>query len=94
VSEEKLSELLARFPDMPHFREADGALKIPSAWLIERCGWKGKKEGKAGVHDKQALVLVNLGGASGAEIKALSDKIISSVEDKFGLRLEREVNIC
>lgn len=93
VSEEKLAELLSRFPDMRYFRE-DGTAKIPAGWLIEQCGWKGKKVGRAGVHDKQALVLVNLGGADGKEIKRLAEMIIRSVEEKFGLRLETEVNIC
>lgn len=91
LSEEKFNELLVSYPDMPHFRE-DGVIKVPSAWLIESCGWKGKKVGNAGVHDKQSLVLVNHGGATGLEIKKLAEDIIESVFQKFGTRLTPEVN--
>ncbi len=93
ISEAKLARLQKKFPAMPHFRE-EKAVKIPAGWLIEQCGWRGKNFGRAGVHEKQALVLVNLGGASGMEIKKLSDRIKNSVRKKFGLLLETEVNIC
>ncbi|MCM2339003.1 MAG: UDP-N-acetylmuramate dehydrogenase [Burkholderiales bacterium] len=102
VNEEKLKELLNIFPEMPYFTEPSftkvsegkgGMIKIPAGFLIEMCGWKGKKVGNVGVHDKQALVIVNYGGATGEEIKKLSEDIISSVYSKFGLKLEREVNL-
>lgn len=92
VSKEKLDELQKNYPDIPFFQE-DGVMKIPSGWLIEQCGWKGKKVGNTGVHDRQALVLVNHGGATGGEIKDLAQQIIASVEQKFGLKLVAEVNL-
>ena len=88
----KLEELQRKYPDIPYFKE-DGYIKIPSAWLIEASGWKGKRAGNAGVHDKQALVLINHGEATGEEIKNLSDQIIKSVFSKFGLTLVPEVNL-
>ncbi len=92
VDEKKFQELHTSYPDMPFFEE-DGIVKIPSGWLIEQCGWKGKKVGNTGVHDRQALVLVNHGGASGEEIRNLSEAIIDSVYAKFGLKLTPEVNL-
>ena len=91
-------EFLSKYPDAPHFEE-DGFTKIPAAWLIEQCGpidgksWKGYKLGNAGVHERQALVLVNHGNATGREIVDLANKIIKSVEEKFGLTLVPEVNL-
>ncbi len=92
IKKEKLENLLKLYPDMPSFEE-DGKIKIPAGWLIEQCGWKGKRMGNVGVHDKQALVLVNYGGATGEEIKNLSEQIIASVNSRFRLILEREVNL-
>lgn len=88
-----LDRLLATHPQMPHFDLPDGRVKIPAGWLIEQCGWKGKRVGNTGCYAKQALVLVNYGGATGAEVAALAAAIIQSVEEKFGIRLEAEVNM-
>jgi len=85
--------LLKKQPDMPHYTIDETHVKIPAAWLIEQCGWKGYRKGDAGVHIHQPLVLVNHGNASGIEIYQLSEKIIKSVKQKFGIVLEREVNI-
>lgn len=92
VEKNKLTKLLEKYPNMPRFEE-EGMTKIPAGWLIEQTGWKGKKIGNVGVHEKQALVLVNYGGATGLEILDLADKIIVSVKEKFGLELVPEVNL-
>jgi len=92
IDNEKLIELKNIYPDIPCFEE-NGEIKIPSGWLIEQTGWKGKKIGNVGVYDKQALVLVNYGGATGEEILNLANQIIDSVEQKFGLKLIPEVNL-
>ncbi|MEK7071624.1 MAG: UDP-N-acetylmuramate dehydrogenase [Patescibacteria group bacterium] len=92
VTPEKLKELLLGYPEMPYFKEKE-KIKIPAAWLIEQCGWKGKRVGNVGVHDKQALVLVNHGDGTGEEIKHLAEQIITSVYEKFSLKLTPEVNL-
>ena len=85
-------ELLGKYPSMPFYEVDAERVKIPAAWMIDQCGWKGKQLGRAGVHNKQALVLVNCGGATGQEIIALSEEIQRSVFDKFGVRISPEVN--
>ncbi len=95
VDEHTFRRLQGKFPHLRYF-EVDGAeksYKIPAGWMIEQCGWKGKALGRAGVHDKQALVLVNRGGATGAEIVALMYAVQQDVYNMFGLEIKPEVNI-
>ncbi len=82
-----------RFPEAPHYPLPDGCVKVPAGWLIEQCGWKGKRVGNAGCYDKQALVLVNYGNATGQEVHALAQAIQASVAETFGVTLQPEVNI-
>ena len=100
VSKEKFRDLNSRFPGIIGHENVDGTVKLAAAWLIEQCGpdkigtsWKGYRKGDAGCHAKQALVLVNYGNAQGKEIYELSEEILQSVKSKFGITLEREVNI-
>ncbi len=93
VSAAKKDELLKNYPAVPHYLQSNGSFKIAAGWLIEKCGWKGKRIDNYGVHDKQALVLVNFGGATGKQILDISQQIINSVKQHFGIELEREVNI-
>ena len=93
VPKAKYEELVARFGNVPHYSVDDNNEKIPAGWMIDQCGWKGKSLGKAGVHSRQALVLVNRGGAEGKDIVALCDAIKRDVKDKFGIDVVPEVNI-
>ena len=93
VSRETYRQLAKQYTGMPHYDVDDDHVKIPAGWMIDQCGWKGKSLGRAGVHDKQALVLVNLGGATGAEIVALCEAIQKDVKAKFGIDIHPEVNI-
>ena len=88
-----LEKLLEKYPDMPNFSLDDGHYKIPAAWLIEQCGWKGKRRGSVGVHDQQALVLVNHDHADGNDVKKLAQDIQKSVLETFNISLSPEVNI-
>lgn len=87
--------LKQRFPDMPLYPSAEGEerLKLAAGWLIDRAGLKGYREGRVGVHDRQALVLVNYGGATGAEVLALAHYVQQRVEEQFGVKIATEVNI-
>ena len=85
--------LQQEYPRIPFYELADSTVKIPAGWMIDQCGWKGKALGPAAVHDKQALVLVNRGGAKGSDVIALSDAVRASVRDKFGIDIHPEVNI-
>ena len=93
VSREKYESLAVQYEKIPHYEIDADHVKIPAGWMIEQCGWKGKSLGRAGVHDKQALVLVNRGGATGAEIVALSDAIRRDVKAQFDIEIYPEVNI-
>ena len=84
--------LQKQYPQMPFYELDADRIKIPAGWMIDRCGWKGKSLGPAAVHDKQALVLVNRGGATGADIVALSDAVRASVREIFGIDIRPEVN--
>ena len=93
ISTEQFNRLINIYPDIPSYPLDENSIKIPAGWLIDKAGWKGKKIGNAGVHEKQALVLVNLGKAKGNEIVELSRNIQKDIYLKFGIHLEPEVNI-
>lgn len=92
VPKEKAELLLAEYPDMPHYPAEEERVKLAAGWLIEQAGWKGRSLGPAAVHDRQALVLVNKGGATGRDIQKLCEAIRKDVAYKFGILLEPEVN--
>lgn len=81
------------YPELPHYIQTDDRIKLAAGWLIERCGWKGKSVGDAAVYPKQALVIVNSGQATGREIYNFSEEIRKTVQEKFGIELEREVRV-
>jgi len=90
VDAARYAALKAEHPDLPAHVQADGRYKLAAGWLIDRAGWKGRTLGHAGVYEKQALVLVNRGGATGREVLALAQAIVDTVREQFGVSLERE----
>ncbi len=90
VTEEQCRDIIGRDPEIVHYLMPDGSIKLAAGWLIDACGWKGKTVGRAGVYERQALVLVNRGGATGAEVVTLARAIQESVYGRFGIRLEPE----
>jgi len=93
ITEEKFEKIRNRYPDVPSYKGAAGMVKVPAGWMIEKCGWKGKEHKGAAVHEKQALVIVNKGTATGKEILRLARMVKASVFDEFGVDIEFEVNI-
>lgn len=93
ISEAEFLALEKQYPDIPHYIVGENRVKVPAGWLIEQCGWKGKSLGRAAVHEKQALVLVNKGGATGGEVLRLCQTICRDVKQKFQIEIHPEVNI-
>src|SRR5204863_9984670 len=93
INSSQFAVLSSQHPGIVGYNLPNGNVKLAAGWLIEQCGWKGYRKGDAGCHEKQALVLVNHGHAKGSEIYDLSEEILQSVKEKFGVLLEREVNV-
>ena len=93
ISDTQFQTLKKQFESMPSYPAPNGLVKVPAGWLIEQCGFKGRTRGGTGVHEKQALVLVNRKSANGKEVWNLSEEILQTVHNKFGISLEREVQI-
>ena len=90
MTPEQCVDIIARDPRVVHYHLADGTVKLAAGWLIDACGWRGKSVGQAGVYEKQALVLINRGNASGGEVMTLAKAIQTSVYERFGILLEPE----
>jgi UDP-N-acetylmuramate dehydrogenase len=90
VDAQTANRLLARHPELTHYPQADGRIKLAAAWLIEQAGWKGRDLGQVGMYEKQALVLINRGGATGADVIALMRAVQRDVYEKFGVALTPE----
>ncbi|MGZ5134681.1 MAG: UDP-N-acetylmuramate dehydrogenase, partial [Flavitalea sp.] len=93
ISEKMYKKLQSSFPGIIGYPLQNGSIKLAAGWMIEQCGWKGVRRGDAGCHSHQALVLVNFGSATGKDIFDLSEDILQTVKRKFGIQLEREVNV-
>ncbi len=93
VGPEVWENIRQQYPNAPHYPLPNGHIKVPAGWLIEQCGWKGRRVGNVGCYEKQSLVLVNHGGATGQEAYALAQAIAHSVAERFGIALEPEVNV-
>jgi UDP-N-acetylmuramate dehydrogenase len=93
IAAEAFASVLAKYPKAPHYPLANGMVKVPAGWLIEQCGFKGTRQGNVGVYQHQALVLVNHGGATGAEALALAKSIQYAVKERFNIDIEPEVNL-
>jgi UDP-N-acetylmuramate dehydrogenase len=93
IPKPQFDELKTRYPDLPGYPMSDSTVKVPAGWLIEQSGWKGRRLGDAGMHARQALVLVNYGGATGDELLSVARQVQESVRAKFGIELSAEVNI-
>jgi UDP-N-acetylmuramate dehydrogenase len=93
VAREQFERIASQHSSVPHYPQRGGGVKVPAGWLIEQCGWKGRVVGRAGVHARQALVLVNHGGATGEEIQRLAADVRRSVQERFGIELVPEVEL-
>ena len=92
ISRTQYETLKAQYPTMPSYTIDEEHVKVPAGWLIDSAGWKGRALGRAAVHDRQALVLVNLGGATGKEVMTLAERVCQEVMEKYGIRITPEVN--
>lgn len=93
ITHHRFAELMQAHSDIPHFPAPGGDVKVPAAWLVDRCGWKGRRSGHVGVHDQQALVMIHYGGGTGAELLAFAEQVRNSVLDRFGIELEMEPSV-
>jgi len=92
ITKQQLSDLIVQNPALPYFKSPDGKIKLPAGWLIEQCGWKGKREGDVASYHRQALIIINYGNATSQSILKFTQEIKDSVISKFGIELEQEVN--